>query len=209
MIPFTVIPFEPSLGWQLDLVELEEEASRVYHDHEKRLIVLAEGELSIIDDEDDEEELEAGQVFVLEPRVNYSFVPNGEVKFFLIDFPELHNEYLPLEDDQDFGMKIDRDGYTVYEMITGEETDGLWSAAVIEIEDSPKHFHKIESEVFIVLNGVLSIELNGKRKTLEVGDYIRIPKGAIHHLKCANSDRVRLLCFNFPAFDPADMHFVD
>ena len=143
MIPFSVVPFDPSLGWRLDLVEIEDEVSRYCHDSEKQLILVVEGELIIVDDEDDEEVLSMGQMAVLEAGVEFSFTANGEVKFLIIDFPEIQAEVFPLGEDQDLGVKIDKGDYAVYEMISGEETDDLWSAALIEIEDSPKHFHKI------------------------------------------------------------------
>ncbi len=206
MIPFSVVPLDPSLGWSLDLVELEEDVSRYNHDSERRLIIVVDGDLTLVDEDDDEEMISAGEMVLLEPRVDYSFIPDGEVKFFIIDFPELQNEFIPLDEDQDFGMRYDKGEYAVYETITGDETDGLWSLAIIEINDSPNHVHKIESEQFIVVNGVLSVELNNRKKILEVGESIRIPKGSVHHLMSANSDPVRVLCFNFPAFDPTDMY---
>lgn len=99
--------------------------------------------------------------------------------------------------------KIDKGGYTVYELAQEEEN---WGVALIEIQDSPKHFHKIEQEIFIVVEGTLSIEVDGSLKTLEKGESINLAPGTVHKLSSATGTPVRVLCISIPAFDPADMY---
>jgi len=45
------------------------------------------------------------------------------------------------------------ENYWVYDLIPGSAVEEHWSLALIEIHDSPKHFHRIEREQFIVVNG--------------------------------------------------------
>ena len=205
MIPYSIVPADTGLGWRLDLVELEDDVMRFKHESEKLLLLVVEGELTLIA-EDDEEILHVGEITHLEPDIEYKLIPEGEVRLLLIDFPEIHDEYIPIPEDDFFGEKIEKGGLVSYEMITGEETDGLWSATIQEIQDSPKHFHKIENEQLIVVSGLLSLEVNGKKKKLEIGDTAFVAKDSVHHLKSSGSGPVRVLCFKFPAFDPADTH---
>lgn len=109
---------------------------------------------------------------------------------------------------QQFEPKIDAGNYAVYNIIQGRATEEKWSVAVLEIHDSPKHYHKIEKEMFIVLNGELDIEIDGEHQQKKVGELVVIMPSKIHQLKSALSEPVRVLCVNFPAFDPVDMHYV-
>ena len=99
--------------------------------------------------------------------------------------------------------------YTVYNLVTGGETNNKWSAALLEITDSPRHFHTIETELFIVISGELAIEIDGVQIKIKPGESVRITPGTIHHLQSAQQGPVRVLCLNFPAFDPADMHLIE
>lgn len=89
--------------------------------------------------------------------------------------------------------------------MTGEK----WGVALLEIQNSPKHFHRIEREIFVVVGGKLDIEIDGVHRTLGVGESIVISPNQVHQLRSAHQEPVRVLCFSFPAFDPADMYRVD
>lgn len=100
---------------------------------------------------------------------------------------------------------IDLGDYTVYDLINGAATNDQWSVAILDIQDSPKHFHKIEHEMFIVLEGELLIQVDGEETIYQKGESVVITPFQVHRLKSASSDSVRLLCVNFPAFNPDDM----
>lgn len=100
--------------------------------------------------------------------------------------------------------RIDLPSHTVYEI--GQDSDHKWSLAIIEVKDVVPHFHEKGTEHFIVLSGQLKIELQGVTHRLTAGQSAHIAPGHIHHLKSANTQAVRLLCMNFPAFDPRDLH---
>ena len=57
-----------------------------------------------------------------------------------------------------------------------------------------------------MIEGCLDIEIEGKNQVLEAGEWIEILPHLKHQLKSTQESPVRVLCFNFPAFDPADMH---
>ena len=100
--------------------------------------------------------------------------------------------------------KRDNDGYVVYDL--SYDIDKKWSVAILDISSAPGHVHKIGIEHFIVLEGNLDISLDDVQYILAPGRYIKIPIGVKHLLKSAGDDPVRLLCVNFPAFDPSDMY---
>ncbi len=103
-----------------------------------------------------------------------------------------------------FREKFDRGTYVVYELFENEK----WGAALIEIEDSPRHYHKIEREIFVVVHGKLDIEIDGAHHFLQAGESITVLPNQIHHLKSANREAVRVLCLSFPPFSPSDLYTV-
>ena len=98
--------------------------------------------------------------------------------------------------------KIELQGYTVFEILS----DVAWSIAVIDLQEAPKHFHKLGQERFLVLNGELNIALDGVPHILKAGQSVHIPPGIVHHLKSNLETPVRVLCINFPAFDATDFY---
>jgi N-acetylneuraminate synthase len=45
---------------------------------------------------------------------------------------------------------------------------------------NPEHFHKRKDETFHLLAGTLEVAINGKRRTLEPGDTLWVPRGVVH-----------------------------
>ena len=45
---------------------------------------------------------------------------------------------------------------------------------------NPEHYHKRKDETFHLLHGVLEVAINGKRKMLEPGDTLWVPRGVVH-----------------------------
>ena len=83
------------------------------------------------------------------------------------------------------------------------------SVALVEFNETPKHFHQIEKEIFIVVHGTLNIEIDGHSWILKTGECVEVNPGMVHHLKSHGKDPVRVLCFNFPAFSQEDYHIVE
>lgn len=226
---YSRVPAEAGQGWTLELADISQPIPPHYHKFHRHLIVVVGGELMVVDDSDKPTRLRSGDLACIDAGVVHELVPQGTAQFFLTDLPAFLSdddrfwdqqpvevppwrapcmESLPQVDPHYFGPKIDAGKYAVYDLISGEATEKKWSVALLEIEDSPRHFHRIERELFLVVNGELDIEIDGAHQTLATGESIAIAPGRVHQLKSAGSCPVRLLCFNFPAFDPADMHLV-
>jgi mannose-6-phosphate isomerase-like protein (cupin superfamily) len=84
-----------------------------------------------------------------------------------------------------------------------EDPDRAASIHVVEIkEDSEVHYHERQTEVYYVLEGEGSIELDGERLPLRPGTSVLIKPGCRHRAV----GKLRVLNFVVPAFDPADEH---
>jgi mannose-6-phosphate isomerase-like protein (cupin superfamily) len=219
---YSLVPPEAGQGWKLEMFELSEPIAPHYHKIQRQFIVVADGEPRV---------LKSGQLAIVDPGKLHSLTPIGKVRFFSIDMPgfnypedvyfdhvpppscawtPINTDSIPYIDPKYFGSKISRpENYWVYDLIPGSLVQDRWSVALIEIHDSPKHFHRIESEQFIVVQGILDIEIDGVKRILHVGEYVETKPGMVHQLKSANEHPVRVLCFSFPAFDPSDKNYVD
>jgi sialic acid synthase SpsE len=51
------------------------------------------------------------------------------------------------------------------------QTHGQWN---------PVHYHKVKDETFHVLDGTLEVEIDGRKKILEAGDTLWVPRGVPH-----------------------------
>ncbi len=227
---YSLVPPEAGQGWKLEMFELSEPILSHYHKIQRQFILVTDGELIAFYGQNPVV-LKRGQLACVEPGKVHSLTPVGKVRFFSIDMPGFHypedvyfddnpplsaafspinRDFLPFIDPQYFGVKIGRpENYWVYDLVVGSETQEKWSAALIEIHDSPKHFHRIETEQFIVVNGTLDIEIDGVHRIMQVGESVETTPGMVHQLKSANENPVRVLCFSFPAFDPSDKHYVN
>lgn len=97
--------------------------------------------------------------------------------------------------------------FSASQIVPPEAVEGKkWSLALIDLTDAPKHFHLKGTETFIVLNGILDIEIDGQKFTLLPGNLVNIPPTKNHHLKSGSDEPVRVLCINNPGFDPEDFY---
>jgi quercetin dioxygenase-like cupin family protein len=205
-----LVPREAGHGWGLELFEWVERVCD--HKVQRQMIVVAEGELKVYSGSEETVLLREGEWGVMDSAVVRSLLPKGRVRFFTIDVPrsprpgeEVFDEPAAL-DPKYFGPRIDRGSYAVYDLVDGSQSEGKWSLALLEIADSPRHFHRIEKELFLVVHGKLDIEIDGVHRILGAGESVAVLPGTIHQLKSAARGSVRVLCFNFPAFDPVNMH---
>jgi len=226
---YSLVPPDAGQGWKLELFALAEPIAPHYHKLQRQMILVAEGDLKAFYEGETPVSLRSGEIAQVEPGIVHSLIPEGTVRFFSIDFPGFHfpedvfydipptvsawtppnSEFLPSLDPKYFGQKIDLGSYAAYELVTGHLTDEKWSLALLEIQDSPRHFHRIEKEIFVIVGGELDIEIEGKHRKLGIGESIAIFPNQVHHLKSAGREPVRVLCFSFPAFDPSDMYCLD
>ena len=86
-----------------------------------------------------------------------------------------------------------------------EEGAGAFSLHLVEIAvDSRRHYHKRQTEVYYVLSGEGTLEIEGKVHTLRPGLAVHIPPGVRHRAVPKPGVTLKILNYVLPRFDAAD-----
>jgi len=86
-------------------------------------------------------------------------------------------------------------------LLLKEQTNGSFSVAQITAHPGnfvPPHRHKLEDEIFYVVEGTAEFELEGRTITAEAGTLIHIPRGCVHGFRNTTQRPVRLANFHTP-----------
>ncbi len=76
---------------------------------------------------------------------------------------------------------------------------------ITEITDSVRHYHRTTAEVYYILDGTGTMELDGETFAVSPGAVITIAPGTRHRLTSPGG--IRTIVFGVPAFDPDDEFF--
>jgi quercetin dioxygenase-like cupin family protein len=88
-------------------------------------------------------------------------------------------------------------------MLSAEQTDGRYSI-IKEIfkpgmSSYPGHTHKLHSEVFFIISGVMESTVNGDTQQIGTGDLLYIPPNSLHAIKVVGDEDVHALMLYEPA----------
>jgi quercetin dioxygenase-like cupin family protein len=86
--------------------------------------------------------------------------------------------------------------------ITGAQTDGAYAVVECEVgpqSGTPPHIHHAEDETFYILDGTLTLWIEGEAVQAGAGSYIAIPRGVVHAWKNESGGQVRMLTSVVPA----------
>jgi quercetin dioxygenase-like cupin family protein len=82
-------------------------------------------------------------------------------------------------------------------LATGETTGGHYSLFHVFVPAGPPgplpHIHRDADESFYVLEGRVEVLLEGAWRSLGPGQFLHVPRGAIHTFRNATSDAARML----------------
>lgn len=87
-------------------------------------------------------------------------------------------------------------------LATGEDTNGkyaLWEALVPPGGGPPPHVHSREEEGFYILEGEITLTVNGERIVATAGMFANMPVGTPHSFKNESSRPARMLISVAPA----------
>jgi mannose-6-phosphate isomerase-like protein (cupin superfamily) len=70
-----------------------------------------------------------------------------------------------------------------------------------------RHHHRIAEEIYYLVEGTGTMELDGTTRTVGVGDAILIPPGAWHQISADAGTRIVLLCCCSPPYSHDDTYF--
>ena len=87
-------------------------------------------------------------------------------------------------------------------LVTGAETGGAYfamEAIVAPGGGPPPHIHRYEDETFYVLEGECRVLLADEWITAGVGDFINVPRGAVHRFHNHGTETMRMILTFTPA----------
>src|SRR5580698_1531117 len=87
-------------------------------------------------------------------------------------------------------------------LATGDDTDGkyaIWEAIVPPGGGPPPHVHSREEEGFYVLEGEITLSINGERTVAKAGTFANLPVGVLHSFKNESKSTARMLISVAPA----------
>jgi quercetin dioxygenase-like cupin family protein len=87
-------------------------------------------------------------------------------------------------------------------MATAESTGGAFTMTETTIPSGfpgpPRHSHTQLTDTFYVLDGTLSVHVDGETRDLEPGSYVSVPPGIVHTFSNRSTRPVRFLNINAP-----------
>ena len=98
-----------------------------------------------------------------------------------------------------------KDGSTIREYLHSP-AQSLAEATLEPGQSTMRHYHALSEEIYLLIGGAGTMEIDGEAREVAEGDAILIPPGAWHEL-LAGSEGVRLLCCCVPPYSHDDTYF--
>ncbi len=98
-----------------------------------------------------------------------------------------------------------KDGSTIREYLHSP-AQSLAEATLDPGQSTQRHYHALSEEIYLLIAGGGTMEIDGETRQVEKGDAILIPPGAWHELE-AGPAGVRLLCCCVPPYSHDDTYF--
>ena len=83
----------------------------------------------------------------------------------------------------------------------------LAEAALEPGQSTVRHHHKVTEEIYYLVEGHGTMEVDGEVREVAAGDAILIPPGAWHQITASPDGPLRLLCACAPPYRHEDTHF--
>ena len=107
--------------------------------------------------------------------------------------------------DRDAVPFVTKDGSEIREYLhTGRQS--LAEASLASGQATQRHYHRASEEIYLIVEGEGSLEVDGETRGVGPGDAVLIAPGAWHQLT-AGAGGVRLLCCCVPAYADDDTFF--
>lgn len=74
-------------------------------------------------------------------------------------------------------------------------------------ESTVRHHHRVSEEIYYLVDGAGTMEIDGEERAVGAGDAILIPPGAWHRITASSDGPLRLLCACAPPWSSEDTHF--
>jgi mannose-6-phosphate isomerase-like protein (cupin superfamily) len=70
-----------------------------------------------------------------------------------------------------------------------------------------RHYHRVAEEIYYLIEGHGTMELDGELRAVVAGDAVLIPPGAWHQISASDDGPLRLLCACSPPYRHEDTYF--
>jgi len=70
-----------------------------------------------------------------------------------------------------------------------------------------RHYHRVSEEIYFILEGAASMEINGEVREVGPGDAILIAPGDWHRIRSLGPEKLRFLCCCAPSYSHNDTFF--
>ena len=87
------------------------------------------------------------------------------------------------------------------------EKQSLAEAYLPKGGSTQRHYHRISEELYFILEGKGTMEIDGESKKVGPGDAILIPRQAWHQITSSEDSPLRLLCCCAPPYSHEDTYF--
>jgi len=101
---------------------------------------------------------------------------------------------------------VTKDGSTIREL-HHTELQSLAEATLEPSEATERHYHAESEEIYFVVKGSGTLEVDGETRTVRPGDAALIPPGAWHTLENTGTSELRILCCCAPPYSDEDTFF--
>jgi mannose-6-phosphate isomerase-like protein (cupin superfamily) len=101
---------------------------------------------------------------------------------------------------------VTKDGSTIREL-HHTEVQSLAEATLEPSEATERHYHARTEEIYFVVKGSGTLEVDGETAAVRPGDAVLIPAGARHTLENTGTSELRILCCCVPPYSDADTFF--
>lgn len=92
-------------------------------------------------------------------------------------------------------------GLHVKQLLTAEQTAGQMSVAELTVYPGdfvPPHLHKVEDEMFYVVDGTVWFEVGGESITATAGTFVRVRRGVMHSFRNIGSRPAKIADYHTP-----------
>jgi mannose-6-phosphate isomerase-like protein (cupin superfamily) len=107
--------------------------------------------------------------------------------------------------DRDATPFTTKDGSTIREYLHTEQ-QSLAEATLAPHKATQRHYHALSEEIYLLLDGGGTMDVDGVVREVGPGDAVLIPPGAWHEIT-AGAEGVRFLCCCAPPYSDDDTHF--
>jgi quercetin dioxygenase-like cupin family protein len=94
---------------------------------------------------------------------------------------------------------------TRHRLISEGDTGVAAWAHTVDLDGGQRHYHKVAAELYYVLEGEGTIELDGDEHEVRPGSIVHIPPGVVH----TTHGRMKALIIGIPDIRDEDVYLVD